>query len=653
MSIIEDIIGKDYEVKGTFQVDTDSLTKMGFTTQSINSTEREDKSVVITSNGQTKQVSSMMFGYNKAKIKLKDGNFANSEELMNAMKEAVARQEKGTIVVNSKGEKLTAEKMEELISVVVEAAGKVVIGGQSSKITNQTAPTWGVEGPTGKVHSKGAVFLGNGQIKLPSGEYVSVDELNQAISDYMIVVPKKEEPIPVPPKPIEPQPQTFEQDKKKLLKVTRKYKNNASKWLAGLAATLAIVLAIGTTTKPIEVVETFDRSMVEYEMTHSEVTEEGIEQIKQDMINQFCMGGNVFVEDSKTFRVTSNPEDSRTKTMGEEFTRESKTEGDYRISGFAVWHDGKLYDYIEDFNGKLTDPTIGQYIDDVCMAYNLPKDEIDFMVHVGVSHDNTRLGWIDVSELVNQDELNFEIIDYIAENTHNFKDTIDNFTGTTVTLSNGDVISVYNPDGTLIQPGQTIVSEKGVEYTVNNFELTTTKESVTNIVGEEKQLVFDLTAPEIAIAMSPLVAALALGIANHKKNKKAEQNPNFVSVANNEEKEKFVRDFVKAKEEYEKKSNFGKVLQRIFYRKEIDQMRELTDEQIREIYESIERHANKDFVFGSNDTITFKNGNIYVQYHDGKLMNITDIVMEDIYSVGNQNEVVEEGIYSDEVRRKY
>jgi hypothetical protein len=27
--------------------------------------------------------------------------------------------------------------------------------------------------------------------------------------------------------------------------------------------------------------------------------------------------------------------------------------------------------------------------------------------------------------------------------------------------------------------------------------------------------------------------------------------------------------------------------------------------------------------------------------------------MEDIYSVGNQNEVVEEGIYSDEVRRKY
>jgi hypothetical protein len=153
--------------------------------------------------------------------------------------------------------------------------------------------------------------------------------------------------------------------------------------------------------------------------------------------------------------------------------------------------------------------------------------------------------------------------------------------------------------------------------------------------------------------MSPLVAALALGIANHKKNKKAEQNPNFVSVANNEEKEKFVRDFVKAKEEYEKKSNFGKVLQRIFYRKEIDQTRELTDEQIREIYESIERHANKDFVFGSNDTITFKNGNIYVQYHDGKLMNITDIVMEDIYSVGNQNEVVEEGIYSDEVRRKY
>ena len=205
----------------------------------------------------------------------------------------------------------------------------------------------------------------------------------------------------------------------------------------------------------------------------------------------------------------------------------------------------------------------------------------------------------------------------------------------------------------MIQNGDVVTSERGIQYTVNNIRLENVQDKYTEVVGEEKNLIFDFTAPEIAISMAPLVAALAFAIANHKKNKQAKENPAFVSVANSEEKERFVKEFQKAKEEYEKTSNFGKVMKRIFFRKEIDQMQELTEEQMRELYDAIERHANRDFVLGSNDSINIKNGRILIEYHDGGVMDITDIVMQDLYSIGQENPVEEEGLYNDEVRRRF
>lgn len=688
MSVIQDLIKKGYDLRGPIQVDTSELTKMGITTESINDTPREDKSVTVSSNGGSKRVSSMMFGYNKAKIKLKDGSFANTDELIAAMEDAVSKQEEGTLIINEKGETLTPEQMRELMAFVAEAAGKVIIGEQSEKITNQTAPKWGVQGPSGKVHSKGAVFLGNGGIQLPSGEYVSVEELEQALSEYMILVPKKkEEPIPpvIPepdpepkpepdpepepsepeqtdPEPIEPEPDPIEPTDpeqtpnptkdEKVLKVTRKYKNRASIWCALLSVTLAAILALGIAVKPIEVERAIDRTVIEYQMQDGVLTEEQIVDLVNDIINKYKMGEDVTVKDGQEFGVTSNPEETTKKTMGEEFKLENKEAGEYRISGFAIWYDGNIYEFLEDFNGELTDPSIGQYIDEVCEKHNLPKDEIDFMVHVG-TNSGTRLGWIDLSELINSEDLTQEVIDKAIENSQKFFDRIENFKGDKITLSNGDVISLYKEDGTMIQNGDVVTSERGIQYTVNNIRLENVQDKYTEVVGEEKNLIFDFTAPEIAISMAPLVAALAFAIANHKKNKQAKENPAFVSVANSEEKERFVKEFQKAKEEYEKTSNFGKVMKRIFFRKEIDQMQELTEEQMRELYDAIERHANRDFVLGSNDSINIKNGRILIEYHDGGVMDITDIVMQDLYSIGQENPVEEEGLYNDEVRRRF
>ena len=675
MSIIQDLIKQGYEMKGPIKIDTDDLTKMGITTESINDTPREDKTVVVESNGTSKRVSTMMFGYNKKGIKLKDGSFANADELLAAIEEAVKSQEQGTIIVTEKGRRLEGEELTELLETVKEVAGKVVIGSQSEKVTNQEAKTWGVAGAgSEKVHPKGVVFLGNGQVQLPSGEYVSVDELQAALSEYMIMVPKKkEEPVPIPdpepepiepeptepePDPVEPEPEPLpptnpEIDQQTVMRVTRKYKNRASIWLAILSAVLALALMWGVTLKPVEAIERIETYAIEYQMEDKTLAEEDMQTIIDNVMRDMGMGEKVYVEDGMEFGVTSNPEETRTKTMGEEFDKENKHEGEYRITGFAIWHDGNIYEFLEDFNGDLASPTIGAFIDEMCEKHNLPKDEIDFMVHVGQNQDGTRLGWIDASELVNQDEITQETIDYIQENSDHFFGRVDNFEGSTITLSNGDTVSVYDANGNLLQPGDKVVGASGIEYTVNEFEMITNVEENTVVVGEQKQIKFDFTAPEIAISVAPLLAALAFGIANYKKNKKAQENPDFVSVRSQEEKERFVRDFKKAKEEYEKNSGFGKLMKRVFYRKEFDRMQEFTEEQTYELYEAIEKHANRDFVLGDKDKIVIKNGKIKIEYHDGGIMDITDIVMPDVKSIGAENEYLEEGMYDDEVRRRF
>ena len=85
-------------------------------------------------------------------------------------------------------------------------------------------------------------------------------------------------------------------------------------------------------------------------------------------------------------------------------------------------------------------------------------------------------------------------------------------------------------------------------------------------------------------------------------------------------------------------------------------MQRLTDEQIRRLYSSINRHAGIDFVMGTNDKIDISNGKVLVKYEDGHILDITDIVMPEIQSIGSHNPVEAEGylkgVESDESKTK-
>ena len=73
--------------------------------------------------------------------------------------------------------------------------------------------------------------MGNEGIELKPGDYISVDELLFALNNYVIMTP-------TPPNIID------KKRKKEIVRVSRKYKNNLSKWLAFLAALMVMLSAI-------------------------------------------------------------------------------------------------------------------------------------------------------------------------------------------------------------------------------------------------------------------------------------------------------------------------------------------------------------------------------------------------------------------------
>lgn len=169
------------------------LTTLKLTEEAIKKTNakqvRRDKTVVVHDKlGQTKKISSIMMGYNKQGINLADGPFANASELLTAMEVAVTKQASGKIVINTKGQYFEPNL---LLEVATRAAGKVVIGKRYEKITNQDSRRWSIEGSEGTKANKGVAFLGNKGLVLPTGDYVSIEELMKALNDYMILKPKE------------------------------------------------------------------------------------------------------------------------------------------------------------------------------------------------------------------------------------------------------------------------------------------------------------------------------------------------------------------------------------------------------------------------------------------------------------------------------
>lgn len=651
----ERLVKEGYIEAGTLVIQVDDITKLQLTSEEVKPEDsiqtRQDKGVVVVDKyGRMKKVSSLMFGYNKKGVELADGNFANADELLAAMQQAIDSLDKGTIIVDKKGKVLNPE---ELLQVVMETSGKIKIGDRAMGVTNQDSRYWSVTGANSDIeHNKGVVFLGNDKIELKSGEYVSVEELLAALNDYMIMKPKE---VVVE--------QTVKTEERKVVRVVHKYKDKLSRWLVLLSALL--VLGSGFSLKdnvqtievPVEVqqqiMQIVEADQLSYGIDGYELTYETFEQARKRIISQKTIGQDVYLEQGDT--LYSNSHLTGNKAVIGNGLRQ---EGNYQISGVSIVCNGHIYDYHVDLSIQNPGFEIGKFINKVCEENNLDLNQVQIRVHFGNSQNHTTTGWISLDKLIKEENIEKQLV---LEKTSTYDGIVEDFNGPTITINtlNGTTtIKVTDENGNLLAPGSTVIGSDGKQYVITDLSVTKTQIEKNVVVTETqmeqrqvvdgKKLSWRIQDCSLLIGIAPLLGAIASTVITKKKNDELEKNPTFFEFENEEQYQKFKREFEEAKLKYEKQSSFSKMLKNLFYRKEVDILQNLTEEQIQQLYSAIKSN----YAYSENDRVEFKNGRIIVTHQDGKTQDITDEVMPAIASIGKENKVVAEGLLEEGAIKK-
>lgn len=648
----------DEEIVQTGNVDVDfsNNTEIQINTESVNQDlDRKDKSVTIKDkNGLEQRSSSIMMGYNKQGIVLADGSFISEEDIEKAIQEELKRQEPGTLIVHKKT--FAQINLDKLFEMIKEISGAIIIEGKNPNVKNQESRNWGVQGKNGEIIDKGVAFLGNKGIELSPGTYVSLEEIRKALEDYIYAkkVPKKGPEPPKPPQgPESPKPPQEPEEEQEIIvaRVVRKYKSGVA---AFLIPVMMFIGGIDIDTRYKEIVyqriltsETTTQS-VDYDIHGENHRRETAEEMIDRAIKEIEMGDKVPVKDGEKFYVNSN-ETGSSKTMGEEFKKEGKEAGDYQVTGFAIVVNGEPIEYIEDFNGIDDQSKLKEFVEETLIKHNLTIDDIEIKIHLGSNKDGSRLGWIDITDLITTDTITPELIKEIVEDYSAGSGTITDFTGDTITLSDGTTIKIVDENGNFLKPGTEVTGSDNQKYRIEKLDVTTetktisTPEEITESVPDGIKVEWKLNNLALAASLVTALYAIANALSTYKKNKESEENPSLFEFENEKQYIEFKIEFRKAKKKYEEESKFGKLMRRVFIGKNTDIIQRLTPEQVKEVYAIIKRHSGIDYIIGPNDKIEINGGQIYLHYADKHIQNITDIVIEEISTIGKENQIDAEG----------
>lgn len=653
----ERLIKEGYIEEGTLVIKVDDITRMQLTEEQVKSAAsnqgvRHDKGVVvIDKQGRMKKISSIMMGYNKKNIQLADGTFANADELLIAMEDAIKKLDAGTVIINKKGKIINPQ---DLLRVAEEAAGKIKVGEQSSKIENQDSRYWSIEGANSDVeHKKGIAFLGNDGIDLTKGDYVSVDELLTALNEYMVMSPSQKTSSTEP-----------EEEKSNIVRVTRKYKDKLSRWLA-LLAVLAVLFSgiriinnMKTIEIPVEcstkIVQIVEQDQLDFSIDGLEIESlyETIDQARQRIVSEYKIGDKVELQNGDV--LYSNSQLQGNKVVIGQGIRQA---GDYQISGVSILYNGNIYSCHVDTSVKNPGFDIGNFINQKCSENNLDLNKVEISLHFGNSSDYTRTGWINISKLITEDSIELQKASENLVTASTYDGKVENFNGSTITINgvNGPVtINVVDANGNLLAPGTIVIGSDGQQYKMQNLDLSSIKvleeQTITETemqqqqVVDGKKLTWSIQDCSLAAGIAPALAAIASAIITKKKNDEAQKNPNFFEFDNEEEYLKFKNDFIQAKENYEKNSGFKKMIKKLFYREEVDLLQRLTSDQSEQLYSIIRNWNDENYSYKLGDKIEFVNGKIIVKSSDGITQDITDIVKPAIASIGKDNKIEAEGL---------
>jgi len=484
-------------------------------------------------------------------------------------------------------------------------------------------------------------------------------------------------PTGVIPRPVEdddtkgPKEQNEEEEFVKVVKVEKNFKNRITPWLCAAAA--ALILATGLSIdKPLNIIETTSTTIVvdndlKYSLTEY-IREHGYQdETIENIIYKFAADYDISIGDK--FDLSGK---ATAYEFGNLTGNTATLDGKQVVTGFCLYspstEDVKYeYSFYEDraldgtpdrtnvagITNKI-DVSLNEFLSKLNTSeYNI--EDIRFSLHFGTT------GWVDFSDLIkiNDEKIEAKITKLveICKEGATYEGVLEDHESDFISIksaSGADVeIPITDEHDNLLPDGTHVIGTDGREYIISNLEIVRDEkvDTTTNIEYLEgaPRLKWDIIDCELVAGIAPLVAAAGFAIASKLKNKKLESEPNFFEFENKPDYENFKRDFERAKKERISHSKFGQTMRRIFYGEEVHISKDLSDDQIEEIYSTIVNTHNEDYSYNPSDQIRYKDGQIVAISSDDKITNITSLVAH----VGMENKPSGEGLVTPEIVEQY
>lgn len=174
-------------------------------------------------------------------------------------------------------------------------------------------------------------------------------------------------------------------DKQKVVRVTKKVANNASKLLA-LAALVAALTA------PIGFVNTYHNRVVK-----TSVPVQKVVTTESNVYDELKIHDGSSIEAGTDFYEIG----TRTGDIAKMGSNSSAMPGNYEISGFAIYDENNyLVDSFVDLNRTSYDVNLGSSINKICEQNGLDPSKVTVALHLGSEVDGSTLGWFDAKDIL-------------------------------------------------------------------------------------------------------------------------------------------------------------------------------------------------------------------------------------------------------------
>jgi hypothetical protein len=192
------------------------------------------------------------------------------------------------------------------------------------------------------------------------------------------------------------------------------------------------------------------------------------QEVVSEVISSINMGDDYFLKDGTVLYQYGNLTGIHKTIGGEGFAAEGKFEGNYRVTGFVIMHGKELIDYIEDFDGNLDEPNLGEYVEEKCREKGIDPRDVEIRLHFGVNNKD-RAGWMDATDLVLTHVDNIQTIEQTPVKGKTYNGTLSDFTGDTIALANGVNVVIRDNSGKLLPSGTTVIGSDGNEYIIEQL----------------------------------------------------------------------------------------------------------------------------------------------------------------------------------------